>query len=198
MRAAAVLAVALVSAGCGGEDARIDPTALDARAVYPAWLDGEYADGKLRLRYPDWWRQGSSDTLGRLLSDNRSRHPAFVSVRYLEAPPSNGAAYAELAARTLRPPRGRGLTLLYVQAAWLGGRRGVEATFVWQTKADAPAGPRFRTFGVPLPSRRVAFLVFAAERPRLHAGAFGWILRSIRWDGPAIDRIPGGRHVNEP
>jgi hypothetical protein len=42
--------------------------------------------------------------------------------------------------RTLRPPRGRGTTILRTQAARLGERRGVEAAIMWQVVPFSPLG----------------------------------------------------------
>jgi hypothetical protein len=181
MRSVALLALALVVAGCSGGGREPSEPASDGARPAPAWLDAEFADGTISFRYPDSWERSKSEKYGTLLSDNRSLAPAFVSVRYFS--PRALAADAnvgERAGRILRP-RGRGLTLLYTQTARLGGLRGVEATFVWQLRSDTPLGPTFRTFVVELPSGRTAFLVFAAQAPRFHGAAFGWIRKTIRW-----------------
>jgi hypothetical protein len=177
-----VLALVLVLSAFAGEAERDESAADVGRRSPPPWLDAGYADGTLTFRYPSWWKKSSLAKYGRLLADNRSRHPAFVSVRYFPSAslPGGGDA-AERAARILRPPDGDGLTLLYTQPARLGGRRGKEAAFMWQRDPDTPIGPTFRTFVVALPSGQTAFLVFAAERPRLHGGVFGWIRKTIRW-----------------
>lgn len=128
------------------------------------------------------------------MTDNVSPHPAFVSLRYFkrEVPVSDSAAFS---ARTIRPPSGRGLTLLYTQSALVGGRRGREAAFVWATRASTPVGPTMRTFLVPLRDGRTALLVLAAERPRFHGGVFRWVRESLRWttDPARPLRQPGGR-----
>ncbi|MBD0338218.1 MAG: hypothetical protein ICV67_02920 [Thermoleophilia bacterium] len=185
----APLLVALAAAGCAGDrepreaaNARQATTEPTAEATVPVWLDGRYADGTLEFRYPGWWKRTNSETWAQLLSDNRSRHPAFISVRYLDRPlPVTGSEFGRLAGRTLRPPHGRGLTLLYTQTTRLGDVRGLEATFVWQTRATTPLGPTMRAFGVELPGGGSALVVFAAERPQLHAGAFGWVRKTVRW-----------------
>ncbi|MEX2210358.1 MAG: hypothetical protein WD689_01145 [Gaiellaceae bacterium] len=61
--------------------------------VVPAWLGGEYADGTLEFRFPSWWSRSTSERWGERLSDERSHHPAFVSVRYLDTglPDTQGA-----------------------------------------------------------------------------------------------------------
>ena len=166
--------LALVATGCAGAERPDEQPAAEPRAAAstpPAWLGGEYADGTLEFRFPSWWTRSTSETWGQLLSDGRSRHPAFISVRYLERGlPDSHEGFARLAGRTLRPPAGRGLTLLYTQTTYLGQRRGFEATFVWQTRATTPLGPV-----------RSAFVVLAADRPPLHAGVFGWVRKTIRW-----------------
>lgn len=182
MRLLGLLAV-LVVAGCAGGSAVPEaepPAAAPVRQAPPSWLGGRFADDALEFRYPTGWKRTTSERWGELLSDNRSRHPAFVSVRYLdESLPETLDAYAGLAAATLRPPDGAGLTLLYTQTAYLGSRRAYEATFVWQTRASTPLGPRMRTIAAELRSGHSVFVVLAAERPVLHAGAFRWILATL-------------------
>ncbi len=203
-----VLALVLVLSACAGGGGRDMPAADLARPTPPPWLDAKYTDGTLTFRYPSWWKHSSSAKYGRLLADNRSRHPAFVSVRYLPGSFLDGDDAAERAGRILRPPDGGGLTLLYTQPARLGRLRGAEAAFMWQRDPGTPIGPTFRTFVVALPSGRTAFLVFAAERPRLHGGVFGWIRKTIRWSdapgraaGAVIEqrgRTVAGRHIDTP
>lgn len=177
MRVLVLLAAVLVMAGCGGSAGdRPSP-----RSEPPAWLGGEFDDGTVSFRYPVWWERSSSKRFGTLLSDNRSRHPAFVAIRYFDDVPLAREEYAAFAGRTLRPPEGRGLTLLYTQSTRLGRLRGIEATFMWATRTTTPIGPTMRTLAVELPSGRTAFLVFAAERPQLHGGSFGWIRKTLRW-----------------
>lgn len=184
MRALLLLAAVLVVAGCGGSSGdRPSPGSAP-----PAWLDGEFEDGTVSFRYPGWWERSSSKRFGTLLSDNRSRHPAFVAIRYFDDVPLAREEYAAFAGRTLRPPDGRGLTLLYTQSTRLGGLRGIEATFMWATRTTTPIGPTMRTLAVGLPSGQTAFLVFAAERPQLHGGSFGWIRKTLRWSEAGGDR----------
>lgn len=205
-----LIALALATGGCAGaeRETQSPPASRPAVSTVPSWLDGRYSDGTLEFRVPSWWKRSTSETWGQLLSDQRSHHPAFVSVRYLERSlPETREEFSRLAARTLRPPAGRGLTLLYTQTVHLGQRRGVEATFVWQSRSTTPIGPTIRTFGVELAADRSALLVFAAERPPLHAGVFAWVRKTIRWtDGPrrAAGRIlpphrprSYGRFVND-
>ena len=193
----ALLAAAVAVAGCtSGADSRNEPGAPATRV--PPSLDGVYRDGTIEFRYPASWKRSSSRTFGALVLDNVSPHPAFVSVRYFdrEARVSDAAAFA---ARTIRPPSGRGLTLLYTQTAFLGGRRGREVAFIWSTRESTPLGPTMRTFVVPLRDGRTAFLVLAAERPRFHGGVFRWVRETLRWTvAPAPPfRRPSGRIPNE-
>ena len=177
MRALVLLAV-LVAAGCGGGSAdRASPVSNP-----PAWVNGEFDDGTVSFRYPGWWEQSSSQRYGTMLSDNQSRHPAFVAIRYFDDVPLGREQYTAFAGRTLRPPAGRGLTHLYTQSTWLGGLRGIEATFMWATRGTTPIGPTFRTLAFELASGRTAFLVFAAERPKFHGGSFGWVRKTVRWN----------------
>ena len=186
---AAVVAVAGCTSGAGSQD-EPEPSATQV----PASLDAVYVDGTIEFRYPASWKRSSSPTFGAFVLDNVSPHPAFVSVRYFadEVPVGNAAA---LSARTIRPPSGRGLTLLYTQTAFLGGRRGREVAFIWSTRESTPLGPTMRTFVVPLRDGRTALLVFAAERPRFHGGVFRWVRETLRWTAaPApLLRRPGGR-----
>lgn len=178
---------ALALAGCAGG-------APESAREPPPWLDGVYRDGTVQFGYPATWKVSGSSTFGGLVVDNVSAHPAFVSVRYLERD-TTGADPVELVARTIRPPEGQGLTLLYSQAAFVGGRASREAAFVWATRSDTPVGPTFRTFLTPLGDGRLALLVLAAERPRLHGGVFRWVRETLRWEAPVRPggRIPGGR-----
>lgn len=190
----ALLGIALVTAGCGGGTER-----SAGGPTYPAWLDREFSDGTVAFRYPSWWKPGSSERFGSILSDRRSGNPAFVGVRYLDDVPSSREQLAGFAGRVLRPPDGRGLTLLYTQTALVGGRRSIETAFMWATRTRTPIGPMMRTFAVELRGGRTAFLVFAAERPRVQGGVFGWIRKTIRWtDLPRLDSPRGGRYVSEP
>ena len=201
-----LLAVLFALAGCAGGSASNEAAVTTTREP-PAWLDADFRDGTVAFSYPGWWQESRSDKYGTLLSDKRSRSPGFVSIRYFDAGELPvGDDLAERAARILRPPTGAGLTFLYRQTAYLGRFRAVEATFMWQTVSRTPIGPTFRTFAVGLPSGRTAFLVFAAERPRLHSSMFAWVRETIRWDdepAPAAGasserREPGrGRYVNE-
>lgn len=183
------LALAALLAGCSGS---ADQTSAPPAREPPAFLEQRFDDGTISLRYPTGWYRDRSDTFGVVLGDSQGRHPAFVSIRYVEPA---GVRFAELAARTIRPPDGRGLTLLYTQSAILGGRRAREATFMWQTQSDTPIGPLFRVFGVPL-GERIAVVVFAAERPPVHNGAFRWIRETLTWRSPALRRS-GGRYSIE-
>ncbi|MEX0675306.1 MAG: hypothetical protein WD067_11065 [Gaiellaceae bacterium] len=178
MRALVLLAAVLAVAGCAGGAAE-PPT---SEPEVPAWVSGEFDDGTVSFRYPGWWEQSSSKRFGTLLSDNRSAHPAFVAIRYFDGVPQSREDYAAFAGRTLRPPEGRGLTLLYTQSTRLGRLRGLEATFMWATRTTTPIGPTMRTLAVELPSGQTAFLVFAAERPKFHGGSFGWIRKTLRWN----------------
>lgn len=177
MRPLVLLTAVLAAAGCAGTAATPPTSELEV----PAWVSGEFDDGTVSFRYPGWWVRRSSKRFGTMLSDNRSRHPAFVSIRYFDHVPQSREEYAAFAGRTLRPPEGRGLTLLYTQSTRLGRLRGVEATFIWATRTTTPVGPRMRTLAVALPSGQTAFLVFAAERPQFHGGSFGWIRKTLRW-----------------
>jgi hypothetical protein len=178
VRRLVLLAAVVVVAGCGGSAGDRPGPGFEP----PAWLDGEFEDGTVSFRYPGWWERSSSKRFGTMLSDNRSRHPAFVAIRYFDDVPLGRKEYAAFAGRTLRPPKGRGLTLLYTQSARLGRLRGIEATFMWATRTRTPIGPTMRTLAVELPSGQTAFLVFAAERPLLHGGSFGWIRKTLRWE----------------
>ena len=86
-------------------------------------------------------------------------------------------------------------TLLYLQTVYLGEVRGFEATFVWQSRTTTPLGPTMRTLGAELPSGEAVFIVLAAERPKFHSGAFGWVLKTLSVDGTRTRG--GGRVVND-
>jgi hypothetical protein len=182
-----LIAVAALAAGCSSG------TSDESTPEPPPWLDATYSDGTVQFDYPERWKVSSSKTFGGLVLDNVSAHPAFVSVRYLE--PGAGGDPVRLAAQTIRPPEGRGLTRLYTQTAYLCGRRGHEVAFVWSTREDTPVGPTMRTFLIPLDDGRTAMVVLAAERPRLHGGVFRWVRETLRWEAPvrAGGRFPGGR-----
>lgn len=187
---------AVAAAGCTSSTPERDGSA-DER-VPPPWLDGVYADANVQFRYPGIWTRGSSATFGALVSDKVSPHPAFVSVRYFTAAtPLRDPA--EFVARTIRPPAGRGLTLLYTQSAFVGGRRAREVAFIWSTRNDTPLGPTMRTFVVPLRGGRTALVVLAAERPRLHGGAFRWVRETLQWTSGLRTpfRRPSGRVPSE-
>lgn len=148
----------------------------------PSWLNQTYTDGTIQIRYPEGWIQNKTNLFGHVLSDTRSTTPAFVGIRYLPRLGwRNRSEFADVARRTLRPPDGALTRVLYVQAARIGGRRGLEVGIVWLLASDATGGPRMRVFGIELASGRVALLTFAAEDIERHALRFGWIKRHIRW-----------------
>lgn len=149
----------------------------------PAWLNQTFTDGTVTIRYPEGWIRNTTQRFGRVLSDNKSLTAAFVAVQYLPRREwSDHSEFADLAARILRPPDGKGTTLFYTQAAQIGGRRGVEASIIWATSDRVPVGPTMRVFGIPLESGRVAVIIFAAESPSRHALRFGWIKKKIVWN----------------
>lgn len=194
-----LLAAVAAITGCAAEtSSERDEAPSTARREAPPWLDGRFRDGTIEFRYPQQWKRSSSNTFGELVTDNVSPHPAFVSVRYFEAD-ALGRDPAAFVARTIRPPAGQGLTLLYTQTALLDRRRGVEGAFVWATRDTTPVGPTMRTFLVPLRDGRAALLVLAAERPRFHGGAFRWVRETLRWTvaPTAPFRRPSGRIPNE-
>src|SRR5918994_2948226 len=119
MKRLVLLAAVTAITGCAGETspAREEAPAAGAREPPPG-LDGRFADGTLEFRYPQRWKRSSSKTFGELVTDNVSPHPAFVSVRYFDGPVAAHDS-ATFVARTIRPPAGRGLTLLYRQTALL-------------------------------------------------------------------------------
>jgi hypothetical protein len=194
MRLFALIVAALVATGCTLRDSDEEPERPAADRPAPEWLDATYTDGTVRFDYPGRWKVSSSATFGGLVLDNVSQHPAFISVRYLPRGEATGDP-ADLVARTIRPPEGQGLTLLYSQTAYVGGTRSREVGFMWSTRSETPVGPTLRTFVTPLADGRTALLVFATERPRQHGGVFRWVRETLRWDAPVRSsaRPPGGR-----
>lgn len=153
-----------------------------ARTGAPGSLNQTYTDGTIEIRYPEGWIENRTNLFGHVLSDNKSTTAAFVGIRYLPKRTWAGASdFVEVARRTLRPPDGALIRILYVQAARIDRRKGFEVGLVWLLSADAQSGPRMRVFGVELESGRVALLTFAAEDLERHALRFGWIKRQIRW-----------------
>jgi hypothetical protein len=150
--------------------------------VFPHWLNANYTDGKINIRYPSDWTRGHSDRFGEYLDDATKRTAAFVAVQYLPRREyESKAEFADVAARILRPPSGRYTTLEYTQAARVGGRLGVEAAIVYGLLPSG-AGPTMRVYGIELGSGEVAILIFAAEDQEFHAAEFAWIKRSITWE----------------
>lgn len=191
MHALLILTVLLL-AGCSLRADEQQPPASEP-FLFPAWLNANYTDGKINIRYPSDWTRGRSDRFGEYLDDATKRTAAFVSVQYLPRREyESRAEFADLAARILRPPSGRGTTLEYTQAAWIGGRPGIEASIIYGLTPSAErspgrrsrpaAGPTMRVFGIELDSGEVAILIFAAEDPTIHAAEFAWIKRSITWE----------------
>lgn len=181
MRVLLVLAV-ITAAGCSlGGDKRPSPN--PEPFVFPAWLNATYTDGRITIRYPADWTRGRSERFGEYVDDATERTAAFVAVQYLPRREyESHAEFADLAARILRPPNGRGTTLEYTQAARIGDRAGIEASIIWAAEEDSPIGPTMRVYGIELDSGDVAILVFAAENQTNHAAEFGWIKRSITWN----------------
>jgi len=177
MRVTLLACLALtLAAGCslGGEEERRDGV--------PSWLNQTYTDGTIQIRYPDGWVQNKTNFFGHVLSDTKSTTAAFVGIRYLpERTWRDRSEFADVARRTLRPPDGALTRVLYVQAAKIDGRPGLEVGIVWRLAPDATGGPRMRVFGIELASGRVAILTFAAEDLERHALRFGWIKQHIRW-----------------
>jgi hypothetical protein len=186
VRVLLVLAV-IAAAGCSlGADER--PFSNPEPFLFPAWLNATYTDGRITLRYPADWTRGRSDRFGEYVDDATKRTAAFVAVQYLPTRKyESHAEFAELAARILRPPSGRGTTLEYTQAARIGDRAGIEASIIWADDDDSPIGPTMRVYGIELDSGEVAILIFAAENQTNHAAAFGWIKRSITWEAPSYN-----------
>jgi hypothetical protein len=182
---ALLILTVLLLAGCSfGEDERQPPASKPFRL--PAFLNANYTDGKINIRYPSDWTRGRDDRWGEYLDDPTKRTGAFVAVQYLPSREyESRAEFADLAAKILRPPHGRLTTLEYTQAARVGGRLGVEASIIYALFPSG-AGPRMRVYGIELDSGEVAILIFAAERYQVHEDEFAWIKRSITWeDGPA-------------
>jgi hypothetical protein len=191
------LGLALVASGCGRDERGSDeePGAW-GRSSVPSYMTGRYGDGRISIRYPEWWSESRSDRFGTVLGDNSTRHAAFVSVKYLtgdELPARE--EFAAFAAEEIRP--GGRLFHLYTQTARIHGVRGIEAAFVWPIAGTR--GPVMRTFGFDRGPHGVAFLVFASERPETHARDFAWVKRSIVWmREPQHERrrpTPGGKHA---
>jgi hypothetical protein len=171
----------LLLAGCSlREDERQRPASEPF--LFPAFLDANYTDGKINIRYPSDWTRGHSDRFGEYLDDATKRTAAFVSVQYLPRREyESKEEFADLAARILRPPSGRNTTLEYTQAARIGGRLGVEASITYGLLPSG-AGPTMRVYGIELGSGEVAILIFAAEEQDYHADEFAWIKKSITWE----------------
>ena len=179
MRALLALLV-LAGAGCSLGDQRA--SAPPVEDYFPSWIDETYEDARLTLRYPSDWSRSKSDRFGELLNDNTERTAAFIGVQYLPRREHRShAEFADVAAAILRPPRGKGTTLEYTQAARIGDRPGVEASIIWAANEDNPLGPTMRVYGIELDSGELAVLIFAAENKTAHAAEFGWIRRSITW-----------------
>jgi hypothetical protein len=179
-----VLAV-IAAAGCslGGDE---PPSSNPEPFVYPAWLNATFTDRRITIRYPG---RLDARTLRPLRRLRRRRHRADGSLRRGAIPPQARVReprrvrqLAELAARILRPPSGRGTTLEYTQAARIGDRAGIEASIIWAADEDSPIGPTMRVYGIELDSGEVAILIFAVENQTNHAAEFGWIKRPITWD----------------
>jgi hypothetical protein len=181
VRAVLGLTVILL-AGCSlGADE--EPSPNSEPFLVPAWLNATYSDARVTIRYPADWTRGRSDRFGEYVDDATERTAAFVAVQYLPRREyESHAEFADLAARILRPPSGRGTTLEYTQAARIGDRAGIEASIIWAAEEDSPIGPTMRVYGIELDSGEVAILIFAAENQTNHAAQFGWIKRSITWD----------------
>ena len=181
-RAAAVFAAAFaVAVGAGGASSGSGQEAASperAPEFLPARFSRSFGDGRIRLRYPQSWTQGSSPRFGVIFNDNSTRHSGFVSVRYLprrELPAFD--EFAALAADLIRP--GGRLLHLYTQAARVGEIGGIEAAFIWPLVGTR--GPLLRAYGFDRGPHGVAFLVFASEQPRIHAADFRWVKRAIVW-----------------
>jgi hypothetical protein len=119
VRVLLVLAV-IAAAGCslGGDE---PPSSNPEPFVYPALLNATYTDGRITIRYPADRTRGRSDRFGEYVDGATERTAAFVAVQYLPRREyESHAEFAELAARILRPPGGRGTTLEYTHAARIG------------------------------------------------------------------------------
>jgi hypothetical protein len=183
-RIAAIVAfVSLVFSGQAAAYFDDDPR-LTEPDLWPSWLSERYMDGTIAFRYPRGWIENETRTFGHVLSDNKSPTAAFVGVRYLPRRTwDDPGAYARVVTRTLRPPRGRGTTILRTQAARLGDRRGLEVAIMWQVSLSSPLGPTMRVFGIELDSGEVALVTFAAEKLSYHSMVFAWVKESIAWRG---------------
>lgn len=182
MARALLALLVLLAVGCsGGAADREAATAPEDHA--PPWLNQTFTDGTITIRYPEGWIRNTTKRFGRVLSDNKSITAAFVGVQYLPRREwDDHRQFADLAARILRPPDGKGTTLFYTQAARIGGRHGVEASIIWATSGRIPLGPTMRVFGIPLDSGEVAIIIFGAESPSRHAHPFAWIKKKIAWN----------------
>lgn len=149
----------------------------------PAWLNRTYQDGTVVIRYPEGWKRGEVERFGTTFNDAESQHAAFVSLKYVPGSVAeSGKEFGEFAARFLRPPVGLGTTVLYTQAARIGGRTGREAAVMWALRPDSsPLGPTMRVLGFELDSGETAIFVFAAERPQRHNADFAWIKKAVTW-----------------
>ena len=180
MQVLLILTVFLL-AGCSLRADEQRPPASEPSLI-PAWLNANYTDGKINIRYPSDWTRGRSDRFGEYVDDATKRTAAFVAVQYLPRREyESHAEFADLAARILRPPSGRSTTLEYTQAARVGERPGIEASIIYGLISPA-AGPTMRVYGIELGSGEVAILIFAAEDQTNHAAEFAWIKRSITWE----------------
>lgn len=184
---AAAVAVALAGGAGGEEDPGAKPSATE-RDFVPSHFDQVYRDGRIVVRYPRAWTRSTSSRFGVVLADDTTRYSAFVSIKYLpdrELPLVN--RFAELAAAVIRP--GGRLIPLYTQSARVGGLRGIEAGFIWPVAGTR--GPLMRAYGFDRGRQGVAFLVFASEKPTVHASDFGWVKRTIVWTRePRRERRP--------
>jgi hypothetical protein len=181
---AIVAFVSLVFSGQAAAYFDDEPRLTEPDLFWPAWLSEVSTDGTIAFRYPRGWIENETRTFGHVLSDNKSPTAAFVGVRYLPRRTwDDPAEYARVVTRTLRPPRGRGTTILRTQAANLGNCRGVEVAVMWQVRLASPLGPTMRVFGIELDSGEVALVTFAAEKPSYHNVFFAWVKESIAWRG---------------
>src|SRR5918996_2757175 len=110
---------------------------------FPSWLDQTYTDGRITIRYPSDWTRGSSDRFGEYVDDATKITAALDGIRYLPRREyASHAEFADLAAKLLRPPNGRGTTLEYTQAARIGGRPGVDSSSISPADEDRPLAPK--------------------------------------------------------
>lgn len=180
---AVVAAVVLVAAGCGGNDGSLrQASASTAEELrFPSYLDQTYTDGTVSLRYPRGWSENETATFGRVVSATSDAYAAFVGIRYLSSRAwQSPRQFADVAKRTLRPPKGDGIEVRYAQAASIGGRTGAEALVVWSV--DGRPYALMRLFGIELSSGKVALITFATENDERHAATFGWIKKSVTWE----------------